>query len=225
MDIRMELQNSQLCKGLTEAQLTELMNKITIKEKHYKNNEILFYTDNVTKIYILVKGNAAIAKNTISGKRILGKNVTKPGELAGEIYYFSHRNPYWEYVIVLEPTTVLEISGIEQDTLQTLDVALQNRLLVNLLKSVTRKFEYIGEKIRMVSEESVRAKISNYLFGIQDDGIIELTETREEIADYLDITRPSLSRELGRMQKENIIRIEGSKVIVLDSIIFESFIE
>lgn len=226
MNIRTELQNSQLCEGLTEAQLSELMNKITVKEKHYKNNEILFYTDEVTKVYILVKGNAAIAKNTISGKRILGKNVTEPGELAGEIYYFSHRNPFWDYAIVLEPTTVLEISGIDQGTLQTLDLALQNQLLVNLLKSVTRKFEYIGEKVRMVSEDSVRAKISNYLFGIQDDdGSIELTETREEIADYLDITRPSLSRELGRMQKENIIRIEGSSVIILDAIIFDTFIE
>ncbi|EAG5188991.1 helix-turn-helix domain-containing protein, partial [Listeria monocytogenes] len=56
-------------------------------------------------------------------------------------------------------------------------------------------------------------------------GSIELTETREEIADYLDITRPSLSRELGRMQKENIIRIEGSSVIILDAIIFDTFIE
>ncbi|EDO0850524.1 Crp/Fnr family transcriptional regulator [Listeria monocytogenes] len=222
MNIRTELQNSQLCEGITEAQLTELMNKITVKEKHYKNNEILFYTDEVTKVYILVKGNAAIAKNTSSGKRILGKNVTEPGE----IYYFSHRNPFWDYAIVLEPTTVLEISGIDQGTLQTLDLALQNQLLVNLLKSVTRKFEYIGEKVRMVSEDSVRAKISNYLFGIQDDdGSIELTETREEIADYLDITRPSLSRELGRMQKENIIRIEGSSVIILDAIIFDTFIE
>ncbi len=73
MNIRTELQNSQLCEGLTEAQLNELMNKITVKEKHYKNNEILFYTDEVTKVYILVKGNAAIAKNTSSGKRILGK--------------------------------------------------------------------------------------------------------------------------------------------------------
>ncbi|EKP3941392.1 cyclic nucleotide-binding domain-containing protein, partial [Listeria monocytogenes] len=103
MNIRTELQNSQLCEGITEAQLTELMNKITVKEKHYKNNEILFYTDEVTKVYILVKGNAAIAKNTSSGKRILGKNVTEPGELAGEIYYFSHRNPFWDYAIVLEP--------------------------------------------------------------------------------------------------------------------------
>ncbi|HBI2268529.1 TPA: Crp/Fnr family transcriptional regulator, partial [Listeria monocytogenes] len=28
MNIRTELQNSQLCEGITEAQLTELMNKI-----------------------------------------------------------------------------------------------------------------------------------------------------------------------------------------------------
>ncbi|EAC4722228.1 TPA: Crp/Fnr family transcriptional regulator, partial [Listeria monocytogenes] len=30
MNIRTELQNSQLCEGITEAQLTELMNKITV---------------------------------------------------------------------------------------------------------------------------------------------------------------------------------------------------
>ncbi|EFR97755.1 transcriptional regulator FixK [Listeria ivanovii subsp. londoniensis] len=226
MDIRTELQKSQLCEDLTDNQLTELMTQITVREKHYKNNEILFYTKEATKIFILVNGNVAIAKNTISGKRILGKSVSERGEITGEIYYFSHRNPFWDYAIALEPTTVLEISGIEKENLQQLDLTLQNRLLVNLLKSVTRKFEYIGEKVRITSEDSVRAKISNYLLGLQqEDGSIELTETREEIADYLDITRPSLSRELGRMQKENIIQIEGNKVIILDVVIFDAFIE
>lgn len=87
-------------------------------------------------------------------------------------------------------------------------------------------FEYIGEKVKMVSETSVRAKIVNYLVNRQlSDGSILLTETREEVADYLDITRPSLSRELSRMQKEGIIAIQGKKMWIMDEEVFASFIQ
>lgn len=84
-----------------------------VKEKYYKNNEILFYIDEVMKVYILVKGNVVIVKNISSGKWILGKNVIEFGELVGEIYYFLYCNLFWDYVIVFELIIVLEISSID----------------------------------------------------------------------------------------------------------------
>ena len=52
-----------------------------------------------------------------------------------------------------------------------------------------------------------------------------MNATREEIADYLGVARPSLSRELGRMQQEGIIRIDGREVFILNQELFDNLFE
>lgn len=49
----------------------------------------------------------------------------------------------------------------------------------------------------------MRERIVRFLVECQDsEGVIHMSLSREEMADYLNITRPSLSRELGKMQEE-----------------------
>ena len=38
--------------------------------------------------------------------------------------------------------------------------------------------------------------------------------SREEMADYLNFTRPSLSRELGKMQEEGILELDRRQILV-----------
>ena len=45
--------------------------------------------------------------------------------------------------------------------------------------------------------------------------MITLPMNREQLAGYLGVTRPSLSRELMKMQKESLIKIEGRTVTIL----------
>ena len=44
----------------------------------------------------------------------------------------------------------------------------------------------------------------------------KLIMTREEMAQTLNVARPSLSRELMKMSKEGLIRVEGRKISVAD---------
>ena len=84
------------------------------------------------------------------------------------------------------------------------------------------KINRLGDKVRILSFPSVRDRIAFYLFQIQDNNQrVVLTETREDIADYLGIARPSLSRELGRMQEEGLIQLDGHEVIVLNQMLFD----
>ena len=47
---------------------------------------------------------------------------------------------------------------------------------------------------------------------------------REEMADYLNVTRPSLSRELSNMVKDGIIRNEGRDIVIIDQDKLESYL-
>ena len=49
-----------------------------------------------------------------------------------------------------------------------------------------------------------------------EDGSAGIGMSREAMADYMGVTRPSLSRELGKMQTEGLIRLEGRRIIVTD---------
>ena len=40
--------------------------------------------------------------------------------------------------------------------------------------------------------------------------------TREELAEFLGVTRPSISRELMKMQDDGLVEIKGRKIFVLD---------
>lgn len=45
---------------------------------------------------------------------------------------------------------------------------------------------------------------------------MKLTMNREELADYLGTTRPSLSRELMKMQQEHLIETEKNIIKIVD---------
>lgn len=47
---------------------------------------------------------------------------------------------------------------------------------------------------------------------------------REQMADYLSVTRPSLSREISAMAQEGIIAVDGSLLRVLDQERLEEYI-
>lgn len=221
------LKSSNLCNGLTQKEIENLVGRDVVRIKKYKRNDILFWTDDPPeKLYILVSGDIAMARDTVRGKRSLSKSNTTPGELIGEVRLFSPRQLLWEYAIALEDSTVLEIeSGIFIGQ-GIIDTDLQVVLLRNIIGSVVRKIDKLGQKVRILSITSARERIAFYLLSIQDENRrMILNATREEIADYLGMARPSLSRELGRMQDEGIIRIDDREVHIVNQADFDELFE
>ncbi|EAF6700001.1 Crp/Fnr family transcriptional regulator [Listeria monocytogenes] len=217
------LKTSSLCQDLTDKQINRLIKSGLIKFVQYKRNEILFWTDKMPdKLVILLSGNIAMGRDTYDGKRSLSKSNTSVGELIGEVRLFSPKKLLWEYAVALEDVEVLEISSslILKSTAEYADIQLI--LMRNVMSVFVRKIDYLGDQVRTLSYASARDRIVFYLFGRKNKkNQIILTETREEIADYLGIARPSLSREFGRMKSEGLIRVNGHEVVVVDQTLFD----
>lgn len=56
------------------------------------------------------------------------------------------------------------------------------------------------------------------------DGRVMGNLAREDMADYLNVSRPSLSRELGNMTREGILRIEGRNIVIVNQEELESYL-
>ena len=75
----------------------------------------------------------------------------------------------------------------------------------------------MNRKLRILGSGSLRERIVRFLVECQDsEGQIHMNLSREEMADYLNITRPSLSRELGKMQEEGILELDRRQILVKD---------
>ena len=80
-----------------------------------------------------------------------------------------------------------------------------------------RKAFTLNTKIQVLNSGSLRQRIVRYITNCEEvDNVVKMTLTREEMADFLNTTRPSLSRELSNMQKEGLIEINGKHIILLD---------
>lgn len=69
----------------------------------------------------------------------------------------------------------------------------------------------------MLSSGSLKKRISAYLLDSCDaSGVVHLAMNREQLADYLNTERPSLSRELMKMQRDGLVTA-GRKEIIIDN--------
>lgn len=64
---------------------------------------------------------------------------------------------------------------------------------------------------------SLRQKIAKFLIkNSEPDGKVALSMNREDLADFLNTARPSLSRELMNMQEDGLIRILKQNIHIED---------
>ena len=64
---------------------------------------------------------------------------------------------------------------------------------------------------------SLREKIASFLLEhASEDGMVYLSMTKEELAEYMNVARPSLSREIGNMAEEGWIALQGKNILIRD---------
>jgi len=220
------LQNCSLADGMSEAEIRELLSLAQVCIREYAKGDIVFHEGEKPHcIYILLAGEVHILKDTFSGRQIFLSEIAEAGDMFGEVYEVLEK-PYDMYVEAVKPTRVLEIAS----RLLSLDAGgslTRSALLVqrNLMRIFARKAYFMAGKLKVLASGSLREKIVRFLFQhLGSDGCIELAVSREFLAAYLAVTRPSLSRELSAMQREGILSVDGKTIKVVDMERFEAYL-
>ncbi len=230
------LQKCSLTDGMSEAEIRELLSLAQVRIREYAKGDIVFHEGEKPHcIYILLAGEVHILKDTFSGRQIFLSEIAEAGDMFGEVYEVLEK-PYDMYVEAVKPTRVLEIAS----RLLSFDAGgelTQSALLVqrnlmrifarkaNLMRIFARKAYFMAGKLKVLASGSLREKIVRFLFQhLGGDGCIELAVSREFLAAYLAVTRPSLSRELSAMQREGILAVDGKTIKVVDMERFEAYL-
>lgn len=223
MELQKILKNSPLFRGLTDEELEDFMQTSGASVRKLKKNEIIFdMEEKPEKMFILLQGAIAICKDTLSGRRIVMTNIDECGDIFGEVYLFLRKESYDFYTIALTgDTAILNIP--KNIYVKSSGKDYYHCLVKNILEILSQKAYNLNQKLSIVTSGSLRQKISKLLLTAMDhDQRVELGMKREQMADYLGVARPSLSRELANMQNENLIDIKGQIVEVLNVEALES---
>jgi len=164
---------------------------------------------------VLLKGIVAICNDSGEGKRNVVARFDKPGVLFGEVFVFLGKKTYGNYSQAVSDAKILEIPRSAFTPAKENEYC--SKMISNMMTILAEKAYFLNQRLQIVSSVTLRQKITKLLLMNADENRVNLTMTREELADYLNTTRPSLSRELMKMKEESLITMEGKIIILLDT--------
>ena len=213
------LRKTPLFNGLKEDEIKDFFGCLNPRRCRYDKNKVAAYEgDGVDSIGIVIKGTFAVSKDTTSGSSMIVALI-KEGELFGEIAAFSSY-PYWtETVTAFEDSEVIfaPSRNIVGYCLKPCDI--HRKVVVNMLAILSNKALMLNKKLEYISIKNLRTRICRYIYDeYRKTGktTLMIPMNRNQLADYLNVTRPALSRELGFMKREGIIDFYKSVIKIED---------
>ena len=204
-----------LFKDISAEELKNYLTAIKAKTADYPKDSFIFFEGDIPKaLFILKSGVVQIEKNDIDGKRIIMNRFETPETVFGEVYAFLQSTPYDYSCRVIVDAEILTIPANIFSTSSTLP-AVQTKIIQNLLSILAHKAYFLNQKLLIFSSFTLRKKIAVYLLQqARGQPKITLKLNREAMAEYLAVPRPSLSRELMNMQKDQLLTISKDTVTV-----------
>lgn len=129
------------------------------------------------------------------------------GDIFGEVIVFSSMNKYPSTILSNSNSSVMFISKEDIVKLCSLDSLILN----NLMGLLSNKILMLNKKVKNLSYETIRQKISSFLmdqYRKQNSLTLKLNMSRQALAEIFGIPRPSLSRELINMKNDKLIDVE-----------------
>jgi CRP/FNR family transcriptional regulator len=211
------LRRTPLFASLTEGELQALCAR-TSRKKFQRGEQLFAEGDPCSGLYLVAAGKIRIFKLSSTGReQILA--VEGPGSSFAELPVFDGGN-YPAAASALEDTEVLFISrkDFQNFCREHPDVALKViavvgsrlRRLVGIIEELsftTVRQRLIALLIRLAEASAVRSA---------KDIQIELPKSHQDLAAELGTVRELVSRNLGRLQAEGFLEVEGRKIVVKD---------
>ncbi|WP_099204997.1 Crp/Fnr family transcriptional regulator [Scatolibacter rhodanostii] len=182
----------------------------------YAKDEIIFYQeDKPQKLHILLEGTVVIGTDSASGKRSIIATFSHPGELFGEVFLFLDKKEYDNYAQAVNDVKILEIPKDFLYHPSEKNDDYHRKLISNMLEILAKKAYYLNQKIQIMSAMTIRQKLAKVLLqNSNHEGKVFLKMNREELADFLNVARPSVSRELMKMQEDELLKLDGKAIFL-----------
>lgn len=199
--------NHPLFLNITQEEYDIMLSCGGIRTMEYDKNSILFHTGDFTEEFgILISGEIYIESIDLWGNRMILHQIAA-GDVFAETYALCHV-PMMVDVTAVQYSMVLFVNLKVLLSLYHQKESWYMKLMQNLLLLSIHKNLLWSGRMLCISSKSIRSRVMTYLSSeAMKCGKMEFSIPfdRQQMADYLNVERSALSKELGRMQKEGIL--------------------
>lgn len=210
------LQSTSLFSGLGTEELRVLLGQLGAVVRSYAKGESLVIAGEPNRrVGIVLTGGLEAFRPAPNGARVPITHI-EPGGVFGDVLSGSSlASP-----VTVQAAMPCEVLLIPYERLLLSDgSAAHQRVLQNLVRTISDKYFALSRRIDLLVLKSLRAKVCAYLLSeAERAGSLTFTipYSRIQLADYLNCDRSALSRELSLMQKDGLLDTYKSSFKLLD---------
>jgi len=204
-----------LFRHFTPEMQKEVLRHLDYRIDEYPKGEIIARQGTVCKyLHLLLKGKLHVDVIDVSGNEVRVETIHAPRSFATP-HIFAEKNIFPATFTVVEDITLLRATKESVFALmKTMPLFLQNFLCVS-----TSCNKCTLTRLRVLTFRSIRTRFIYYLFEHVKDGsdTVELKDHNlVQLAEYLGITRPALSKEIKKLIEEGYISFSHKSVKILN---------
>jgi CRP/FNR family transcriptional regulator len=205
------LKNIPLFAGLTENELDALLDVGRMRD--CSRGELLFSEgEPADGFYVVLDGRVKVYKLSSEGKeRIL--HVIHPGGTFAEAAIFGE-GLFPAYAEPLQASTLLFLS--KDGFLRLLTD--NGRVAINMIAGLSRFLRQFASQIEDLTFKDVPSRLARYLLDLSrgERTNVELPISKSQLASNLGTVSETLSRTLRKLSDDDLIRVKGKQIEVLD---------
>ena len=203
-----DLQKTVIFKGMTDEEISDALSLLCAKEKRYKKGAAIFHAgDSIQCMGLVLEGSVTIESNDMWGNRTILSHVSVR-ECFAETYALLEDEPLLVDVVANESCRIL---FFRIGSLLLADQQMRSwtaKLTANLLLISTHKNLALSGRSFHTCAKTIRGRVMAFLNSIslqKHSREFEIPFDRQQLADYLNVERSALSKELGNMQRDGLI--------------------
>lgn len=213
----MEKVISPLFADLTKDEYTDMRKCNCLQEHTFAKGEVILTGgDKTSHMGLLLKGRVNIEIYNLWGDRSI-LNKLGPGEIFGESYAITGEGMVVE-AIANEDSRILMINIDRLFHGHHADASWHPKLMRNILLLSARKNIALSKRALQLSFKKIRSRLAAFLSAQaleKGQREFDLPFNRQELADYLNVDRSALSKELMRMQDDGLIEVHRNHFKIL----------
>ncbi len=216
------LSETVLFQGCSKDDLSLMAQHLDFKEAHFKKGALIFHAGTrIQNIGVVLSGSVRIEHHDLWGKQMV-LDVVKSGGIFAEAYACLKDETMPLDIYAQENCAVLWINA-DQLLSHCPYCSGQSRLIQNLLLLGARKNIQLSKRSMHTSSKTIRGRLFSYfsqLISEQGSRKIVTPLNRQQLADYLNLDRSALSKELGKMEKAGLLRYHKNHFEILTDLDF-----
>ncbi|MBE5808697.1 MAG: Crp/Fnr family transcriptional regulator [Clostridiales bacterium] len=209
------LKDMPLFRGMSEADIERALRRLDAHERKYKKGEAVLHAGAATRYMgVVLEGSVTVESNDIWGDRMILARIGR-GEAFAETYALLADTPLLVDVTANEDASILFLKVGNADIIGH-DAA----FAANLLSLLANRNLHLSARSFHTAPKTIRERVLSYLnTAALEAGSREfdIPFDRQQLADYLNVERTALSKELGRMRREGYFEVRKNHFALPDS--------